>query len=234
VNFHAHSDLPIAPLIAVLVVGVILAGVIFNFILERRRREALAELALRLNLDFDAGQDDGIPGRFGFLKQLDQGDNRYATNVISGTFQQNEVLAFDYHYETYSTDSKGNRTTNHHWFSFFILTLPASFPDLTIRRENFFTKVAEVFGYQDIKFESAEFSRTFCVRSPDKKFAYDVCNAPMMEYLLANRDLSVEIENEVIALAFTSRLAAEEFEHNLRRLAEIRARLPEYLFSQNA
>ena len=232
-TFHASSNFPIAPLIAVLVVGVILAGVIFNFILERRRREALAELARRLNLDFDAGQDDGIPGRFGFLKQLDQGDNRYATNVISGIYRQNKVLAFDYHYQTYSTDSKGHRTTQHHWFSFFILTLPTTFPELTIRRENFFTKVAEVFGYQDINFESAEFSRTFNVRSPDKKFAYDVCNAQMMEYLLANRDLSVELENEVIALAFNSRLAAAEFERNLQRLAEIRARLPEYLFTQN-
>jgi len=231
VAFHVHSDFPIAPLIAVLVVGVILIVVIYNFVAERKRREALLELAARLNLNFAAGQDDGIPGRFGFLKQLNQGDNRYATNVISGTYRQNEVLAFDYHYETESTDSKGNRTTQHHWFSFFILTLPAVFPALTIRRENFFTKVAEVFGYQDIKFESAEFSKTFNVRSPDKKFAYAVCNAPMMEYLLANRDLSVEFENEVIALAFNSRLAAEEFERNLQRLAEIRTRLPEYLFT---
>ena len=228
--FHANSDFPIAPLIAVLVVGIILVGVIYTFIAERKRRAALFELAQRLNLDFDAGEDDGIPGQFGFLKQLDQGDNRYATNVISGTYRQNKVLAFDYHYETYTNDKNG-RQTHHHWFSFFILTVPVLFPDLTIRRENFFTKVAEVFGYQDIKFESAEFSKTFCVRSPDKKFAYDVCNAPMMEYLLANRDLSVELENEVIALAFNSRLAAEEFERNLQRLAEIRARLPDYLFT---
>jgi len=231
VNFQTHADLPIGPLIAVLVVGIILIGVIYNFIAERKRREALCELATRLNLSFDASEDDGIPGRFGFLKQLDQGDNRYATNVISGTYRQYEVLAFDYHYQTYSTDSKGNRTTQHHWFSFFILTLPTTFPELTIRRENFFLKVAEVFGYQNIKFESAEFSKTFCVRSPDKKFAYDVCNAQMMEYLLANRDLSVEFENEVIALAFDSRLAAAEFERNLQRLAEIRTRLPEYLFT---
>ena len=91
-----------------------------------------------------------------------------------------------------------------------------------------------MFGYQDIKFESAEFSRAFNVRSPDKKFAYDVCNAKMMEYLLANRDLSIEIENEVIALAFDSRLSVEQFELDLQRLAEIRSRLPEYLFAQNA
>ena len=120
-----------------------------------------------------------------------------------------------------------------HNLSFFILTLPAVFPDLTIRRENFFTKVAEVFGYQDIKFESAEFSKAFCVRSPDKKFAYDVCNAKMMEYLLANRDLSVEIENQVLALAFNTRLSVEQVESNLQRLVEIRSRLPEYLFTKN-
>ncbi len=212
-----------------LFVGAILVGVIYSYIADRKRREALFELAQRLNLDFDAGNDDGIPGRFGFLKQLDQGDNRYATNVISGNYRQNEILAFDYHYETYTYDKNG-RHTEHHWFSFFILTLPTTFPELTIRREGFFTKIAEVFGYQDINFESAEFSKTFNVRSPDKKFAYDVCNARMIEYLLANRDLSIEIENEVIALAFTTRLAVEQFEINLQRLVEIRSRLPEYLF----
>jgi hypothetical protein len=112
------------------------------------------------------------------------------------------------------------------------LTLPASFPDLTIRHENFLTRVAEVFGYHDIKFESAEFSKTFCVRSPDKKFAYDVCNAKMMEYLLANRDLNIEIENDVIALEFGSCLAVEKIESDLQRLVEIRQRLPKYLFSK--
>ena len=69
------------------------------------------------------------------------------------------------------------------------------------------------------------------MRSPDKKIAYDVCNAKMMEYLLANRDLSIEIENEVIALAFNTRLAVEQFELNLQRLIEIRSRLPDYLFT---
>ncbi len=228
--YNHQSDFPIAPAIAILFVGLMLAGVIYSAIMARKRREALFVLAQRLKLDFDAGQDFGVPGRFGFLKQLDQGDNRYATNVLSGNYRHNEILAFDYHYETYTYDKTG-RHTEHHWFSFFILTLPVDFPDLTIRRENFLTKIAEVFGYQDIKFESAEFSKTFCVRSPDKKFAYDVCNPQMMEYLLANRDLSVEIENNVIALAFDTRLAAEQFELDLQRLVEIRSRLPEYLFT---
>ncbi len=211
---------------------IVVAGAIVGDMQQRKRLEGLVELSRRLNLNFSAGENYGIPDRFDFLKELAHGDNRYAANVLSGSYQQNEILAFDYHYETESTDSKGNRTITDHWFSFFILTLPAFFPDLTVRHESFFTKVAEVFGYEAIKFESAEFSKIFCVRSPDKKFAYDVCNAQMIEYLLANRDLSVEIENNALALAFTTRLSAQQIETNLQRLVAIRARLPEYLFTK--
>jgi len=219
------------PVVFVAVVVLVIIAAIFSAIAQRKRREGLFELAARLNLDFQAENNREIPGRFGFLKQLAQGDDRYAADVLSGNYRQNKILAFDYHYQTHSTDSKGHPQTEDHWFSFFILTLPAIFPDLTIRRENLFTKIAGAFGYQDINFESAEFSKTFNVRCQDKKFAYDVCNAKMMEYLLANRDLSIEIENEVIALAFNSRLSVEQIEFNLQRLVEIRSRLPEYLFT---
>ena len=219
------------PFVIVAVLVIIVISAIYSMIQARKRLEGLFELAQRLGLNFSPAEDYGLADRYGFLKQLAQGDNRYARNVLSGTWQQNQVLAFDFHYETY-TQSKSGRQTHHHWFSFFILTLPAVFPDLTVRRENFFTKVAEVFGYQDIKFESAEFSKTFNVRSPDKKFAYDVCNAKMMEYLLANRDLSVEIENQVLALAFDTCLSVEQIESNLQRLIEIRSLLPDYLFAQ--
>ena len=219
------------PVVIVVVLVITVIGGIYSMIQAHKRLEGLLELAQRLGLDFSAAEDYGLADRYSFLKQLAQGENRYARNVLSGTYQQNQVLAFDYHYETYSQTKNGRRTEDH-WFSFFILTLPAAFPDLTIRRENFLTKVAGVFGYQDIKFESAEFSKAFCVRSPDKKFAYDVCNAKMMEYLLANRDLSVEIENQVLALAFNTCLSVEQIESNLQRLIEIRKLLPEYLFTK--
>ena len=85
-----------------------------------------------------------------------------------------------------------------------MLVFKEVFPQMTIGPESFGEKIATAFGVEDdIKFESAEFSRTFCVRSPDKKFAYDVCNAQMIEYLLANRDLHIEIQGPVLVLAFT-------------------------------
>jgi hypothetical protein len=220
-------------LIVVVVVGLIIALAIFGAIAARKRREEMAQLALRLGLAYRADKDYSLAEQFSFLDKLAQGSNRYAFNILSGRYQGREVLVFDYHYETHSRDSKGRRQTHHHYFSFFILLLPQHFPEVLITREGWLSKVAQAFGYDDIDFESAEFSRAFCVRSPNKKFAYDVCHGQMMEYLLANRDLSVEIEGRALALAFGKCLAAPEIERNLGRLLEIRSRLPEYLFAQS-
>jgi len=216
--------------IFVLFVLLIVGGAIWAAIAARKRREELFELSARLGLDFRPGEDYDLARRFGFLDKLAQGSNRYAFNMLSGNYRQNEVLVFDYHYETHSTDHKGRRQTHHHYFSFFILLLPVSFPELKVTREGLLSKIAQAIGFDDIDFESAEFSRRFCVRSKDRKFAYDVCNAQMMEYFLANRDLSLEIEGPALALAFDTRLSAAEIEYNLQRLLEIRLRLPNYLF----
>ena len=218
-------------LIFILFVAIAIALAIYGVMAARKRREEMFALATRLGLQFNPADDRELAVRFGFLNRLAQGENRHAFNVLSGMYRQNQVLVFDYHYETHSTDSKGNRQTHHHYFSCFILLLPASFPELIISRESLFSKIAQAFGYDDIDFESAEFSRTFCVRSKDKRFAYDVCHAQMMEYLLANRDLSIEIEGPALALAFDTRLAAPQIEANLQRLLEVRSRLPDYLFA---
>jgi hypothetical protein len=218
--------------IFMLIAALVIAALVYGAWAAKKRREALANLADRLHLLFDPDNNYALAERYEFLDHLAQGDNRYAFNVLAGYYQQNEVLVFDFHYETYSTDSKGNRTTNHHYFSFFILRLPRSLPELRITKEGLLSKIAQAFGYADIDFESAEFSRAFCVRSRDKRFAYDVCNAQMIDFLLANRDLSIEIERDALSLAFDSQLSVEAIETNLQRLLEIRSRLPDYLFNQ--
>lgn len=219
-------------LIFILLGVLVIVAVIYGALAAKKRREELSGLAARLGLRFDPADDRVLANQFEFLDHLAQGDNRYAFNVLSGEYQRNEILVFDYHYETHSTDSKGHRQTHHHYFSFFILMLPVGFPELRITKEGLLSKIAQAFGYDDIDFESAEFSRAFYVRSKEKKFAYDVCNSQMMEYLLANRDLSVEIERNALALAFDSQLSAQEIEFNLQRLLEIWLRMPEYLFTK--
>jgi hypothetical protein len=218
-------------LFVVLIIGFVIGAVILGGIAAKKRREAFALLAAQLGLRFSAEHDRSLATQFSFLNKLAQGSNRYAYNVLTGEYQGHTVKVFDYHYETYSRDNKGNRQTHHHHFSFFMLMMGRQFPELTIGPEGFLSKIAQTFGYDDIDFESHEFSRQFCVRSADKKFAYDVCHARTMEYLLANPDLVVEIEGPVLALAFSRCLEPERVPANLQRLLMLRSLLPEYLFA---
>ena len=209
-------------------VVIIAVVIVIGYILNKKRREAMAALAVRLGLQFNPRKRRDLARRYRFLDKLRRGSNRYAYNILSGNYQGHDVTLFDYHYQV-----KSGKNTHHYNFSFFILVLPGSFPELVIDKEGFFSKVAQALGYDDIDFESHEFSRKFRVRSSDKKFAYDVCNGQMIEYLLSNIDLSIEIEGEVMAISFRSRLSPEDIEPNLNRLVKVRSLMPDYLFSRS-
>jgi len=217
----------VGPLIIIGFIAFIVVLGVFGYVSARKRREAMATLAAKLGLSFEPNKNWDIARRYCFLDKLRAGSNRYAFNILSGNYQGHDVTIFDYHYRTGS-----GKNTQHHYISFFILHLLASFPELVIGPEGIFSKMAQALGYDDIDFESYEFSRKFCVRSRDKKFAYDVCNARMIEYLLSNTDLTIEIEGEALAVSFGSRLAPEQIEPNLNRLITVRSILPEYLFSR--
>lgn len=214
----------------IIVLICVIGAIIWGIYAGKKRREAMGLLAEKLGMQFSAERNYQMAKRYAFLDKLAQGSNRYAYNIISGDFQQRDIAVFDYHYETYSTDSKGRRQTHHHHFSFFILTLEKPFPELTIAREGILSKIAQAVGYDDIDFESHEFSKRFVVRSKDKKFAYDFCNARMIDYLLGHPHINIEVDRDSLALGFTTRLKIEEIESHLSQLAQIRSLMPNYLF----
>jgi len=203
----------------------------YSYLAEKKRRQAFMLIASELGFSYSPGKDWGLAERFEFLKHFDDGSDRYAFNIMSGQADGQPLYIFDYHYETYSTDSKGRRRTTHHYFSVFTLGLPRSFPELVVQPESFFAKIGAVFGFDDIDFESLEFSKRYEVRSRDKKFAYDFCNAQMIDYLLRQPDLVIELEREVLSLTFRGRLKPEEVRPNLDRLRDIRSLMPDYLFA---
>ncbi|HSY42790.1 MAG TPA: hypothetical protein VK811_02695 [Candidatus Acidoferrum sp.] len=222
-----HSHGPFEWLaIAVFAVIALIGGIIQS----RKARERSADLqglAPRLGFDsFNPERNPDFAAAWGFLSRLSQGDNRYAFNIFEGTYQDQKMFLFDYHY---GTGSGKNR--EEHYFTMFMLIIKEAFPKVTIGPENLFSKIEGVFDSTNIKFESAEFSRVYCVHSGDKKFAYDVCNPQMIEYLLANPGLEIEIQGPVIALVFKPQLPVGQYQLNLQRLGQIRALLPQYLFT---
>jgi hypothetical protein len=211
----------------VLVFSSAIAFVIYRNRTKDRRRVELASVASRMGFSFDPAHDETFAVGWGFLSLLSGGHDRYAFNLLKGDYEGHRVTVFDYHHTTGSGKNK-----REHYLTVFFLVVKEIFPRLVIQPKTLADKVAEAAGFEDINFESAEFSRAFCVKSPDKRFAYDVCNAPMIEFLLANRDLEITVEGPALMLSFGYPLPATEVEFNVRRLREIRSHLPEYLFTK--
>ena len=82
----------------------------------------------------------------------------------------------------------------------------------------------------DIDFESHEFSERYEVRCKSKKFAYDFCNAQMIDYLLGHPARFIEVEKDSLAMGFDSQHSAESLESGLSHLLKIRSLMPDYLF----
>ena len=196
-----------------------------------KRQKAIEAWAISRGFRFSQERDGSIEYRFPF-PCLRDGSNRYGHNISVGEWCGRPICAFDYHYQTESGVGK-NRRTNHYHFSAVIVDSGLPLHPLLIRPEGIFDKITEFFGYDDIDFESSEFSRKFYVKSPDKRWAFDVISQKTMEFLLEMPRFRVELLGTyVIARSGCRTFSAGSFDPALLVASGIIERLPEYLLRE--
>ncbi len=197
------------------------------YLYEKQRSLALEKAAKKLGLAFRPKKDRAFPSRFHFLNDLDRGSSRFAHNMMEGEYRGHRVTVFDYRYTTGSGKSRQT-----HDRTFCLLWLPFSCPELRIYPEGVFHKLGQALGFDDIDFESVEFSNAYVVESQDKEFAYAICHPRFMEMLLRQRDTRLEFEQQVPMLGGARRLEPSEIQGRLDWLVEIRKAIPSYLYQR--
>ncbi|MCA8940007.1 MAG: hypothetical protein KDB07_09370 [Planctomycetes bacterium] len=224
--------IPFSAIAAIIGVGIWLAYLSHKK--EKERVRAVLNWAEAQGFRVRKGDDRASNQRFMYFDLMRAGSNQYFTMQVSGDYEGLPFLLFDYHYETYSTDKNGNRRTHHHYFTACIIETGLNFPaELRLRPEGFFDKFAAVVGFDDIDFESHEFSKRFHVKSKDRKFAYDLIHQGTMEYLLKHLKTHFEIERNAIMVHFgQKRLAAPEYAELLRHTRHLLELTPDYFIEQ--
>ena len=209
---------------------VVLAALLAAFGIHMWRRDLQRQDALRV-WAFGRGWRAWPGGEGGPLYEhpglslLERGHSRRCGCLIRGTVDGLPVSLFDYRYVT---GHGKNRTTHHHAVA--LLTLPFPVRALRIRPEHALDKVGEFLGADDIDFESAEFSRRFHVSADDRKWAYDVIDGRMMEYLLAaSGGWSLEMGSGELAASKRGYADAAGYEAALALLQGVRERIPEHV-----
>jgi hypothetical protein len=224
------------PVAVVLVVSLVIAGAIYSYRQAKKRREDLARLAGSMGLRYDAADPYDIANRCGQLAPLAQGHNRSAYNVLHGQYGGFQVKAFDYVYHTTetSTDSEGRTTTREvaHYFSAVLFDVGTAMPSLLIRPESFFDKIAAALGFDDIDFESAEFSRKFFVKASDKKFAFDVIHPRMMEYLMENPAWTLQLEGAQFLVLTGGMLTPDELAAGMHHAEAFLKQIPKFVWDR--
>ena len=200
-----------------------------SYYLKKRRRQGLAHAARQIGLEFALTDPfDTLQEPFELLRK---GDGRGVENVMWGVWGGTECRLFDYWYYEESTDSKGNRSRSYYRFSCVMSPVEASCAHLTLAGENLFTRLGDHLGFRDIELESEEFNRAFTVKSPDRKFAVDFCDARMMRWLLAHGEgYGFEVVGDRL-LASCRRLSPTEIIPLLGTMKGFREQIPRVVFS---
>jgi len=157
---------------------------------DQRRRQALQTWAGKNGYAYTA-EDDRWCERWNG-NPFGEGDHRRAKNVITGSAKL-PFSAFDYSYQTHSSDGRGGRTTTTHRYAVTALEFSGLLPTLQVTPESVFTRIGHSLGLDDIDLESEDFNRRFRVHANDRKFASDVLTPRTMQALLTRPMLSWRI-----------------------------------------
>ena len=170
------------PVFILFVIGGIALVVLVAFLghlAAKKRREAMQRLAEHLGWSFYPDKDSSHDDEYAHFEIFRKGHSRVAFNTMVGDVEIDgrrfPAKAGDFRYRVTSGSGK-NRSTRTYTFTYLILHLPfTSTPDLLIRREGLFDKLAGAFGFDDIDFESeAVLAASSTSRATDKRFAYDL------------------------------------------------------------
>jgi hypothetical protein len=144
----------------VIVGGSIYAGIVS----ERKRTAAMKLVAQTMGFTFADPCDLDDLGRLcGNLALLSHGHSKAANRMMCGKLAGEDVTIFDYRYTT------GSGKSSHRHYQTVVLFNAPGLAEFSLGPENFFHRIAQAFGYQDIDFDdNAEFSKAYLLRGPDE------------------------------------------------------------------
>ncbi len=212
----------------IFVVAVVVVIIVIALRAAHRRAELLRQWAAANGWRMRAGKDGDFDECHPF-SCLQRGHSRHAYNIVDGNAGGERLIAFDYRYTTGSGKDQHTYT-----FSAVILDSPFPLKGLVIRPEGFFDKLASMVGFDDIDFESEDFSRQFFVKANDRRWAYDVLHPRAMELLMAGPRYAVEFHTTTAIVWHDRCLQPADFDDAIRLVRDLFQSFPDYLVAQQA
>jgi len=196
------------------IVGVVIALVIFGIVIairyEKKRTEALRLFAKDNGFSFqekaDGPEEIGLPQ----IELFNRGHSKRTSNIMTGEVEGTNLCVLEYRY----TVGSGKNSSTSIQTVVAIATGGAMLPDFTLARENFFHKIGQAFGYQDIDFDMfPEFSKKYLLRGEDESAIRSLFNQRVIDAYMTNVAVNMESrEGWLFVFAQGKRLKPEEIQ----------------------
>ncbi|GAB3293045.1 hypothetical protein EK0264_11975 [Epidermidibacterium keratini] len=198
--------------------------IIGSFIWERKRAEKMQAFAASRGLSY-AKQDQRWVG-IDLGWPYGNGRSHKAKHVMTGEHNGRPLVVFEHYWVTGSGD---DRETHHAMVT--ALQLPRVLPELTVTREGMMGSLARRMGIKDIELESDDFNRAYKIKSPNRKFAYDVLHPRFMEWMLSVNADGFTINSGYLVYATGGRLEIEQVDGKIAYLDTVAERIPSFVWS---
>jgi hypothetical protein len=147
---------------------------------ERKRREALEQFCLMRGFRFEAGRPGAEAALAALFEPFRSGHSRRWGYTLTGEVSGRPVTAFEYRWVT-----GGGKSSQRHDVHAILWETPGGrLPAFTLGPENLLTRLAGVFGAQDIDFDdSPEFSSAYRLRGKDEAAIRAFLTPELRQYL---------------------------------------------------
>jgi hypothetical protein len=147
---------------------------------ERKRREGLEGFCLMRGFRFEASRPGAEAPLAEFFEPFRSGHSRKWGYTLSGAVGGRSVTAFEYAWVT-----GGGKSSHRHAIHAMLWETPGGrLPAFTLGPENLLTRLAGVFGGQDIDFaDTPEFSNAYRLRGPDEAAIRAFLTPALRQYL---------------------------------------------------
>ena len=197
-----------APALPFIIIGFIAVtvgvGAYIAYLNEKKRTAALFDVATRMGFTFEPKVSNDEAATLGSFRLFKTGRSRKGKNLMRGRADGADAIVLDYQYTTGS--GKSSHTHVQPVVLYPGVPTDARLPDVTLAPEHWWTKIGELFGYQDIDFESSEeFSKNYLLRGPDESAIRAAFGMNVLGFFAQNPGWSVESAGGQLAVYHTER-----------------------------
>ncbi|MCB0568356.1 MAG: hypothetical protein KDC66_01260 [Phaeodactylibacter sp.] len=169
------------------------------------RTAQLKNTALQLGMKYSPEDEWGLLNLLKDFQLFRRGHHRKATHLLSRQIGMLETEAniFDYHY----TISSSNSSRTFKQTVFFVHSKKLGLPQFLLKPENFFHKIGQLLGMQDIDFEAfPEFSDQYLLRGEDEDYIRSSFPPAALQFFTVEKNWSLEGLNYYLVLYQKNRL----------------------------